>query len=135
MNNLRPFSGMCLILDLQFDWLYTPIIFVMPEQDIPQSFYNAVTLVNVSDKVITQITLFFLIVNMIQISWISTFRGYYPHFVDIICICHIMTYLDHNFCRIFHIYSSIVSDRCITYFTIFNSICFMFPLPFALLSL
>ena len=85
--------------------------------------------VKVHDKVMTQITLFFLIVDIIRILWISTFRGYYPHFVDIICIfwilwiypnfvdiiCigHITIYLARSIRPIFNIYSYSVSGWCI----------------------
>ena len=63
---------------------------------------------------------FVLIVDIIHISWISSaFRGYilwiswiYPHFVDIICIGHITSYLARNVYPIFLIYSSSVSDWC-----------------------
>ena len=90
---------------------------------------------------------------------ISAFRGYYPHFLDIPCIVHITSYLArnvrhvlhslvlvmdfiyighitsylaHNVCTIFYIYSSSVSDWCITYFTVCNLICFSVPSDFRL---
>ena len=72
---------------------------------------------------------FVLIVDIIRILCVSTFRGYYPHFVDIIqifwilwiyphfvdiiCIGHIMSYLAFNVGPIFQIYSSSVRDWCI----------------------
>ena len=58
---------------------------------------------------------------IIRISWTSTFRGCYQHFVDIvdifafldnICFYYIMSYLACNFRPIFRIYSSSVSDWC-----------------------
>ena len=78
--------------------------------------------------------------DIIRILWISLFCGYYPHFVDIyvfhgyyphlvdiICIGNITRYLDHNVCTIFYIYSSSVSDWCITSFPVCNLICFYVP--------
>ena len=43
---------------------------------------------------------------------ISTSRGYYPHFVDMIYIHHITSYLARNVRPIFHIYSFSDSDWC-----------------------
>ena len=48
-------------------------------------------------------------VDIIHILWILWI---YPHFMDIICIGHITSYLARNVCPIFHIYSSSVSDWC-----------------------
>ena len=59
--------------------------------------------------------------DIIRILWISWI---YPHFVGIICIGHITSYLARNVCPIFHIYSSSVSTWCITYFTVCNLIYF-----------
>ena len=64
---------------------------------------------------------FLHLVDIICISWISWI---YPHFMDIICISHITSYLDRNVCRIIHVYSSSVSDWCITSFPVYNLICF-----------
>ena len=36
--------------------------------------------------------------------------------MDIICIGHITSYLAHNVYTIFHIYSSSISEKCITFF-------------------
>ena len=44
---------------------------------------------------------------------ISRSYGYYSHFVDIIYIGHITSYLALNVRPIFHIYSFSESDRCI----------------------
>ena len=93
---------------------------------------GAMQLLKVPDKVMTWNTLFcsdrgyyLHFVDITRISWISTFRGYYPHlvyisafreyyphFVDIICIGHITSYLARNVRRIFRIYASSVSDWC-----------------------
>ena len=63
---------------------------------------------------------------------ISMSHGYYPHFVDIVYICHIMSYLARNVCPIFYIYPFSESDWCITSFPICNLIIFFsVPLPFA----
>ena len=89
--------------------------------------------VKVPDKFMTYITLFSsgcgyypYFVNIIRILWISKFRGYYLHFVDIsafrgyyphimdfICIVHIMSYLACNVCPVFNIYLSSVCEWCI----------------------
>ena len=69
------------------------------------------------------------VVDIIHILWISLI---YPHSVDIICIGHIMSYLLNNVHPIFYIYSSSVSDLCITSFTVCNSICFCYPSYFRL---
>ena len=68
-------------------------------------------------------------VDIVRILWISRI---YPHFVDIICIGHIMSYVACNLRPIFHIYSSSVSDWCITYFPVFNLICFSVTYSFCL---
>ena len=90
-------------------------------------------------------------VDIIRISWISTFRGYnfhsmdviriswilwiYPRLVDIVCIVCINIYLYCNFCLIFHIYSSIVSEWCITYFPVCNLTWVSFICTFYLFAL
>ena len=63
--------------------------------------------------------LHFVEISMFRIYYlhfveISTSRGYYSHFLDIIYIDHIMSYLSHNVCPIFHIYSFSESDWCIS---------------------
>ena len=63
-------------------------------------------------------------VGIIRISWIL---WVYPHLNNIICVGHIKSYLVWNVRPIFHIYSSIVSEWCITYFPFCNLICFSIP--------
>ena len=119
---------------------------------------GAMQRVRVRDKVITWITLFHSdrgydlnFMNIISIQWISTLHRYYPHFVhiihitwiswifphfvDIICIGHITSYLACNIHPKFHIYSSSERGWCIIYFTVCNLICFSVPNFFALLVL
>ena len=57
----------------------------------------------------------------IRILWILWIHS---HFVDIICIDHITSYLAHNIRPIFHIYSSSVSDWCIPSLPVCDFICF-----------
>ena len=99
-------------------------------EDFPDTFPPQfhLQLVKVTDKFMTYITLFHSnrgcylhSVDVILILWISWI---YPHFVDTICIGHITSYLACNVCPIFHIYSSGVSDWCITYFSVCTLICF-----------
>ena len=52
--------------------------------------------------------------------------------MDIICIGHITSYLARNVCPIFHIYSSSVSDRCITFPAFCNLIFISIPSSFCL---
>ena len=95
----------------------------MPNQGLFQG-------VKVGDKVMNYIALFFSDCRYyphfvdIHIPWILPafcgYNGYYPHFVDIISIYHIKIYLACNVRPIFHIYSSIVSDWCITSFPACN---------------
>ena len=89
--------------------------------------------------------------DIIRISWISTFCGYrphfmdivrilwiswiYQHFMDIICIGRITSYLACSFRHIFHIFSSGVSEWCITSFLVCNLIFFPLPLTFSLFVL
>ena len=67
--------------------------------------------------------------DIIRISWIC------PNFVDIIFIGHVMRYLSRNVRPIFRIYSSSVSDWCITSFSVCDLICFSVPSSFHLLVL
>ena len=56
----------------------------------------------------------------------------YPHLINNICIGHIISYLARNVRTIFQIYSSSVSDWCITYFPVCNLIYFSVPSSFQL---
>ena len=63
---------------------------------------------------------------------ISTSHGYYPHFVDIIYIDHIKSYLAPNERPIFNIFSFSESDWCITSFPACNLIIFFCSSSFCL---